>query len=214
LTDQTGIGHHLVSIDTYGGTGQKPLWVANSGKPYVTFDSSNNEALVYNGNLIPAAGPFHLFMYIRPLATTNGRIWSESNTSATHFIGLLADPATPINVTFENIYDTSVQWTVGDPDHPTVRAAPKMTAAAKHMVELINDGKCLRIIIDETECSNVIVNGAITTTGFCFGGIWLGVGGNLFTPRSFDLLYASAHLKALPYERARDIKTYIHATCD
>jgi hypothetical protein len=217
LSDTSGKAHDLTWAGSTGGNGQRPLWTANGGKPFITFDSTNNEALVFNGNLLPSKGPFHLIMYITPLATTSGRIWAQSNAGASRLTALSLDAATPINASWENIYDSGspANWTVGDPDDPSVRAAPKMTAAAKHMVELINDGNRLRLVIDETECANVIANPAsITTIGFSFGGIWLGPGQNMFTPKSFDLHYAAAFLRALPYNRARDIKAFIHSKVD
>lgn len=217
IDDISGRTKHLVWAGSLGGNGMRPLWVANSGKPYVTFDATNNEALVYNGNIIPSKGPFHLFMYVRPLATTSGRIWAQSNAGASHFIAVSADAATPINVKWENLYDSGSpsSWDVGDPDNPSVRAAATMTAGAAHMIELIHDGYRMRQIVDETECANMVPNPAtITTIGFCFGGIWLGAGGNVFVPKSFDLMYASAHLRALPYDRARDIRAFIHGKCD
>jgi hypothetical protein len=197
--------------------GSKPSLILDDGDglPCVDFDAThgNGEAFILNKATLRTTGPYHVMMLIKPNDTNNGIVWAQSDTTSfgTKQITLQIDNANPPFVSYTHTFDNGVNWTVGDPDSPLVRFPPTITKTAWHLLEMIDDGTRLRIIVDDKECMNLLstatTNTALTNVRQALGASWTSVG--IFSAKTFKLRHMTQHNGVLPWAKRRDLRNFM-----
>lgn len=208
------LAHNWSGGDSFAAGGAKPHYITDDGDglPAIDFQSATLDALVTNGVFFNAAGPFHVMMYVKIAGAATQSMWNQAPTAPLGNTVLQFDNSVPPFITWTQGYDSGSpsSWAVGDPD-ASVRTPPKANTTSWHWIELINDGRRLRIIVDDTECSNNIQNSAsIATTRKALGAQWF-PGFGIFNAADMKLRHYSEQADVLPWYKRRDARNFVLA---